>query len=63
MVELELEAPGFKVVSDWEVGPLVRSVVEGFKVVSATVTDKAIGTVVSGVNVVETVWLAVVLEA
>ena len=63
MVELELEAPGFKVVSDWEVGPLVRSVVEGFKVVSATVTDKAIGTVVSGVNVVETVWLAVVIEA
>ena len=63
MVELELEAPGFKVVSDWEVGPLVLSVVEGFKVVSATVTDKAIGTVVSGVNVVETVWLAVVIEA
>ena len=46
MVELELEAPGFKVVSDWEVGPLVMPVVEGFKVVSATVTVNSIGTVV-----------------
>ena len=65
IVALELEAPGFKVVSNWGVGlvlvievsgfkdvvgPSVMMLVEGFKVVSATVTDGVRGAVVIGVN-------------
>ena len=65
IVALELEAPGFKVVSDWGVGlvlvievsgfkdvvgPSVMMLVEGFKVVSATVTDRVAGALVIGVN-------------
>ena len=65
IVALELEAPGFKGVSDWGVGlvliievsgfkdvvgPSVMRLVEGFKVVSATVTDTVAGALVIGVN-------------
>ena len=65
IVALELETPGFKVVSDWGVGlvlvievsgfkdvvgPSVMMLVEGLNVVSATVTDGVRGAVVIGVN-------------
>ena len=54
IVALELEAPGFKGVSDWGVGlelvidvsgfkEVVGPSVEGFKVVSATATDRVAG--------------------
>ena len=46
LVCVTLMVVGFKVVSDWEDGPPVMSVVEGFKVVSSTVTVNSIGTVV-----------------